>query len=205
MVSLHVETGQSGSTIGHRQRRLMLQVVRRRDQAGSLLPTQDHRQLVRDMHRGHLGHQLALVERDLAEELQPSDRGIERYRRGALIDQVQLVAPQILDGGGVGRAPKIRGEPLYPALDRSVSGEDTGAAVGLVQSYAGTRPIAVLQVARPRPAKLPFIGEVPMDGEQARVLRRHLQMLANKETPRLCRGGSKSLTFEGVHQRNFQP
>ena len=25
------------------------------------------------------------------------------------------------------------------------------------------------------------------------------------ETPRLCRGGSSSLTFEGVHRRNFQP
>jgi len=29
-------------------------------------------------------------------------------------------------------------------------------------------------------------------------------LLANKGDPRLCRGGSKSLTFEGVHQRNFQ-
>jgi len=26
-----------------------------------------------------------------------------------------------------------------------------------------------------------------------------------RETPRLCRGGSSSLTFQGVHQRNFQP
>jgi fumarate reductase subunit D len=26
-----------------------------------------------------------------------------------------------------------------------------------------------------------------------------------RETPRLCRGGSRGLTFEGVHRRNFQP
>ena len=97
----HFARTQSGA-IGHRQRRLMLQVVRRRDQAGSLLPTQDHRQLVRNLHRGHLGHQLALIERDLEEELQPRDRGIERHRRGAVIDQVQLVAAQILDRSGVG-------------------------------------------------------------------------------------------------------
>ena len=93
----------------------MLQVARRRNQAGNLVPTQHHRQGAGHSHGIHLGHQLALIERDLEEELQPRDRSIERYRRSAEIDQMQLVAPQILDRGRVGRAPKEGGQLSYRA------------------------------------------------------------------------------------------
>jgi hypothetical protein len=75
-----------------------------------LVPAQHHRQGARHSHRIHLGHQLALIERDLEEKLQPRDRSIERHRRSAEIDQMQLVAPQILDRGRVGRAPKEGGQ-----------------------------------------------------------------------------------------------
>jgi hypothetical protein len=88
----------------------MLQVARRRNQAGDLVPTQHHRQGAGHSHRIHLGHQLALIERDLEEELQPRDCSIERHRRGAEIDQVQLVTPQILDRGRVGRTAKKSSE-----------------------------------------------------------------------------------------------
>ena len=72
--------------IGDRERRLMLQVAGRRKQAGSdLVSTQHHRQGAASPHRIHLGHQLALIERDLEEELQPRGRSIERHRRSAEI------------------------------------------------------------------------------------------------------------------------
>jgi hypothetical protein len=89
--------------------------MRGRNRAGSLLATQHHRQGARHLHRLHLGHQLTLIERDLEEELQPGDRRIERHRRDPVIDQVQLVAPQILNRGGVRCAPKVGGESLHPA------------------------------------------------------------------------------------------
>jgi hypothetical protein len=79
----------------------MLEVPGRTNQAGDFLAAQHHRQRVRNTHRLHLVHQFAVIERDFEEELQPGDRGIERDRRDALIDQVQLIAPQILDTGGV--------------------------------------------------------------------------------------------------------
>ena len=40
-------------------------------------------------------------------------------------------------------------------------------------------------------------------GRQSRRLR-ILEAKPTGEIPRLCRGGSNSLTFQGVHQRNFQ-
>ena len=103
------------SAVSHRERRLVLQVAGRGDQAGDFLTAQHHRQRVRNTHRLHLVHQFAVIERDFEEELQPGDRGIERDRRDALIDQVQLVAPQILDAGGVGRAPEEAGKLAHRA------------------------------------------------------------------------------------------
>jgi hypothetical protein len=44
-----------------------------------------------------------------------------------VIDQVQLVAPQILDGGGVGRAPKEGSQLSYRA---------NVLALGLVREFA---------------------------------------------------------------------
>jgi hypothetical protein len=55
------------------------------------------------------------VERDLEEELQSGDRGVQRNGRRAVIDQVQLVASQVLDGGGIGRAPEKPGELAHDA------------------------------------------------------------------------------------------
>jgi len=40
----HHLTGTQAGTIGHRQRGLVLQMAGRRDQAGNLIPAQDHRQ-----------------------------------------------------------------------------------------------------------------------------------------------------------------
>jgi hypothetical protein len=64
----------------------MLHVSRRRDQAGDLVPIQHHWQGAWHSYRIHLGHQLALIKRDLEEELQPRDRRIDRHRRRADID-----------------------------------------------------------------------------------------------------------------------
>jgi hypothetical protein len=94
----------------------MLEVRGRTNQAGDFLAAQHHWQRLRDTHRTHLVHQLAVVERDLEEELQPSDRGIERDRRDALIDQVQLIAPQILDTGRVRRAPEEASKLAHRAV-----------------------------------------------------------------------------------------
>jgi len=74
-----------------------------------LLTAQHHWQRARHAHRLHLGHQLAAIERDIEQELQPSQGRIERDRRSALIDQVQLKSPQLLDGSGVGRASQEGG------------------------------------------------------------------------------------------------
>ncbi len=88
----------------------MLQVAGGGDQAGHLLRAEHHGQRAWHPHGLHAGHQFGLIERDLEEELQSGDRGIERHGRDAVVDQMQLVAPQVLDGGGVGRAPEECGE-----------------------------------------------------------------------------------------------
>ena len=80
------------------------------DQAAHLLAAQDHRQRAGHAHGAHLGHQLGTVQRHLEEELQSGDRGVERDRRDAPIHAVQLVAAQVLDTGGVGRAAQPSGE-----------------------------------------------------------------------------------------------
>ena len=79
----------------------MLEVAGGNDQTAHFLAAEHNRQGARDTHRLHPGHQSGLIGRDREEELQPRDRRIERDRRGAVVDQVQLVAPQILDGGRV--------------------------------------------------------------------------------------------------------
>jgi hypothetical protein len=110
----HLADAQAGA-VGNRQRRLALLVRRRGDQAGDLVTAQDHRQRSRHMHRLHLGHQRAAVERDAEKELQPGDRRVERDRRGAAIDHVQLEAAQVLNGGAVGRALEEDGELAHRA------------------------------------------------------------------------------------------
>ena len=98
--------GAKPCAVGNRQCRLRLQIRRRSDQARDLLTAQHHRQRARHAHRLHLGHQLATIQRDVEEELQARDRRVQRDRRGALIDQVQLEPPQILDGAVSGERPR---------------------------------------------------------------------------------------------------
>ncbi|MDR3740244.1 MAG: hypothetical protein P4L40_14615, partial [Terracidiphilus sp.] len=103
-------TDPQSRAVGDGQCRVVLQVGGRSDQTRHLLATQHHRQLLGYTHVAHLGHQFAAVERDVEEELQPGDGGIERDRRDAPIDQVQLEAPKIFHGGCVGRTLEKAGE-----------------------------------------------------------------------------------------------
>jgi hypothetical protein len=105
--------GAQSGAIGHRQRCLVLHVPGRFDQARHLLAAQDDRQLVRHLHRGHLGHPFGVADRELEEELQCGDRRVERDRRDTLNNQVQLVAAQILVAGRVGRATQKCGQPPH--------------------------------------------------------------------------------------------
>ena len=63
----------------------------------------------------HPGHQPGLIGSDLKEELQPRDGRIERDRRGAVVDQVRLLAPQVLDGRRVGVTPEKARKLLHSA------------------------------------------------------------------------------------------
>ena len=101
--------------IGQRQGRLVLEMAGRRNQAADFLGTEDHRQFARQMHRLHLGHQVAAVQRDGEEELQAADGRVQRGRRDAVIDQMQLVIAQILHAGRVRRAPEILREVAHGA------------------------------------------------------------------------------------------
>jgi hypothetical protein len=92
---------------------VVLEVGGRRDQARGLVAAEDHRQLLGHMHIAHPGHQFATAERDVEEELQSCDGGIERDRRDAPVDQVQLETSQILRGGRVGGALKEAGEVTH--------------------------------------------------------------------------------------------
>ena len=58
----------------------MLQVPRRLNQAGHLFAAQEHRQGARQVYRLHAGHQFRVVEGDVEEELQSTDRGVQRGR-----------------------------------------------------------------------------------------------------------------------------
>ena len=115
----HFARSQSGR-VGERQRRLVLEIVAGGDQARDLLAAEHHRQALRQPDRLHSRHQLAALERDVEEELQPADRGVERHRRGAGIDQVQLVVAQVLHRGAIGRAPQIAREPAHRADVRTL-------------------------------------------------------------------------------------
>jgi hypothetical protein len=110
----HLADAQSGA-VGNRERRLVLQVRRRGDEAGDLVTVEHYRQRSRHVHRLHLGHQRGAVERDVKEELQSGDRRVERDRRGAAIDHVQLEAAQVLNGGAVGRALEEDGQLAHRA------------------------------------------------------------------------------------------
>jgi hypothetical protein len=94
--------GTQAGAVGHRQGHLVLDVACRRDQARDLVHAEHYRQRARHLHRLHPGHHLGAVERDVEEELQPGDGGVERDGRGAGVDEMKLEVPKVFSGGGVG-------------------------------------------------------------------------------------------------------
>ena len=63
----------------------------------------------------------------IKQKLQASDGGVERDGRCACVNQMQLIAPQILCGGSVRGAPQLLGESAYrpdigfPCLGRELA------------------------------------------------------------------------------------
>jgi hypothetical protein len=55
----------------------VLEVVNGREQARHFVTTQDDRQLVRDMHRAHLRHQLGAIQGRFKEKLEPGEGRIQ--------------------------------------------------------------------------------------------------------------------------------
>ena len=94
--------GAQSCAIRNRQGRLGLQVGRGGDQACDLVAAEHHGQGAWHPHRLHLGHQLSTTKGDVEEELQSGEGGVDRDRRSALINQVQLKTSQLLNAGGVG-------------------------------------------------------------------------------------------------------
>ncbi len=102
--------GAQARAVGHRQRRLVLDVACRGDQRGSLGHAQHDGHGARQLHRLHARHQFAAAQGGVEEELQAGQRRVERDGRRAGVDQVQLEVAQVLDGGGVGRALQELGQ-----------------------------------------------------------------------------------------------
>ena len=92
------------AAVGHRHGSLVLEVGRSGDQAADFLGAQDYGQFARHSHMRHLEHQLRPAQRDVEEELQPGDGGVDGDWAGAGVHQMQLEAAQILRAGGVRRA-----------------------------------------------------------------------------------------------------
>ena len=88
--------------VGQGECRLVFDVPRRLDQASDFLATQDHRQGTGNPDQVHLAHQFGAIQRDVEEEFEADDRGVERDGGNSLIHQMQLIAPQVFDGGVIG-------------------------------------------------------------------------------------------------------
>ena len=54
-----------------------------------------------------------MADRHFKEKLQPGNGRVERDRRDALINKMQLKVPQLLGGRGLGRAAQILGQLPY--------------------------------------------------------------------------------------------
>jgi len=96
--------------VGQRQRGVVLQVRDRREQPCDFILAEHHGQGLRHTHGLDLCQQLAAAQRHLEEELQCGERGVDRDRRGTLVDHVQLKAAQILSGCSVGRSLEKDGQ-----------------------------------------------------------------------------------------------
>ncbi|CAG2161421.1 hypothetical protein LMG26411_08223 [Cupriavidus numazuensis] len=88
----HHFAGAQAGAIGDRERGLVLQVPSGRQQSADFVGTEYHGQGAWNSYRSHLGHALRIAERHFKEELQSGDRGIERNRGDAVIDQMELIA-----------------------------------------------------------------------------------------------------------------
>ena len=68
-----------------------------------------------------------MIQRHIEEELEANDRGVERDGGNTLIHQMQLIAPQVFDGGAIGRVPEKKGK---------LSDSAQVVALGLVGEFA---------------------------------------------------------------------
>lgn len=71
--------GAQPRAVRDRQRGLVLQVAGRLDESPHFIGTEHDGQYAGHAHRVHPDHQLGPVERDCEEELQASDRVVQRY------------------------------------------------------------------------------------------------------------------------------
>ena len=84
----HHFAGAQAGAVGDRQRRLVLQVAGGGDQAGHFVRAEHDGQRVRHPYRLHPGHQFRSLKGDPEEELQCGNRGIQRHRGNAVVDQM---------------------------------------------------------------------------------------------------------------------
>ena len=120
----------------------------------------------RHAHVLHLGHHLGLAERDVKEELQPRDGGVDRHRTSARVHQVQLEAPKVLGGGGIGRAAEECGQ------------------------LANGADVAVLRVLG-KLAHAHVVEHAMAEGAQFRPVlwvKRHFRLIVHADRARVCRG-----------------
>ena len=97
------------------------------NQARDFLPAQHHGELARLVHGIHFRERLGTLQGHGEEKPQCGDRAVERRTGAAMLNQVQLVAAQILRRGGIGRAAEEAGE---------VDHREDIMALGLVREFA---------------------------------------------------------------------
>src|SRR5476649_3085832 len=93
----------------------MLEMTGRRDQSAHFVAAEYDGQGARKINRTHLRHQRLLSERRAEEELQAGDRRVQRNWRHAVVNQMQLIASQVLNGGRVGRTSEKHSELSHHA------------------------------------------------------------------------------------------
>ena len=72
----HFRSAQA-STVGERKCSLMFEVATGGDKAADFFLAQNDRKSLRDAHGTHLGHQLAAINGDVEEKLEPDDGGVQ--------------------------------------------------------------------------------------------------------------------------------
>ena len=98
--------------IGDAERGLVLQAGRGFEQEGHLFLAQHHRRPARLMHASEMAGEFRPFERDVEEEPQRGDGGVDGRRADLLLGHMQLIEPDVLSRGGVRRtAEKDREVP----------------------------------------------------------------------------------------------